>query len=338
MTIDQFIDRVNSNIPTEGQRVEGDFSVFAQTGLPFYVLVSGNTVSTPVMFEGKNGMKYLGESQQLDISKPGPKTSWSSIRVFQSEGEYQSVEVQVFAKNLPSSTKTASMNNLAGLPSLGNSSMSSKRVNGVKGYIESDNELLDGAEILIPMDAFSITELSDVNLSEVSSSVASYLLENNVPVELTASNVIGAWETGSDNIWKDYFIKGIKPNAIQSDDESLSFEDFKEMKLVDIDSFKSDSLRFDARIKEIVDVSDQGYIGESISDDFVLVEINNGPGTTFSRTALVQLPSSLENPAILKNAESSDQQEKIISRKQMIIYLAGAIALAFILYLIFRKK
>lgn len=340
MTVDQFVDRVNSNIPTEGLRVEGDFSSFAQTGLPFYLLRSGSTITTPITFEGKNGMKFLSQAQQLEISKPGPKKSWSAIKVFQSEGEYKSVQVQVYGKYQGKST-SKKVDGSSTDPfeySLGPGPMTTKNVDGVKGFIESDNELLNGAEVLIPMEAFSISQFSDVNISEVTIGVAPYLLENEVPVELTSANVLGAWESGADNVWTDFFIKGIKPSSIESSEGSISFEDFKEMKLVDVESFKNDSMRFDAKIKEIVEVNDPRYIGGNVTDDYVLVEINNGPGTAYNRTALVQLPGSLENNAVVRDAGKEVEEEKRKNQKTMLAYILGGLGVVVILYFLFRKK
>ncbi len=331
MTIDQFVDRVNSNIPTEGVKVLGDFSVFGKAGFPYYLLRVEEEVSPASFYEGKNGAMFLSNENMSATQQTGLKRNWSSIKGFYSKGEFRSVQVETPSNESPKYIKSKVGGKGTELPSLGSVATKTINIDGVKGIIDSDNVLLDGAEIIIPFDAFLIEEFSDVNISDVSVDVAKYLMENEVSVELSGAKVLGAWK-GSDisNVWTDYFLLG-KETEILSDDRN--FEDLKDISLLDTKQAQTKSLTQDSKITEVIDSYDSDFIGTSVNENYALVR--SGVGMNES-TLLVQIGLPKENKSSTSN-QLDKNQKKSKTNKTILIGL-GLIALAIVGYFIFRNR
>ena len=332
MTIDTFVDRVNSNIPTEGVKVIGDFSVFGKAGFPYYLLRAAEEVTPAAFYDGKQSAKYLSKENISLAQQTGLKRNWNSIKGFYSKGEYRSVQVQTPTNDVKYiKSKTSKGQGISQpLISLGGVSTKTINVDGVKGIIDSDSEILDGAEILIPFEAFQIEEYSDVNISNISIDVAKYLMENNVSVELSGAKVIGAWK-GSDisNVWTDYFILG-KETPVGNDQ---TFQDLKEISLLDTKQAQIKSLTQDSKITEVIDSYDSDYIGTSVTDNYALVQSGRGMNES---TLLVQIGS----PEVKKSSTSepsNENQNQSKNTKAILIGLA-VIGVAVVGYFIYRNR
>ena len=330
MTIDTFVDRVNSNIPTEGMKIEGDFSVFGKAGFPYYLLRVEEEVTPASFYEGKKGAMFLSNEFMSTTQQTGLKRNWSAIKGFYSKGEYRSVQVETPSNEPPKYLKSKVGGKGTALPSLGSVSTKTIKVDGVKGIIDSDNALLDGAEILIPFDAFSIEEFSDVNISDISVDVAKYLMENEVSVELSGAKVLGAWK-GSDisNVWTDYFLLG-KETPVGNEN---TFQELKDISLLDPKQAQTKSLTQDSKITEVIDSYDSDFIGTSVNENYALVR--SGVGMNES-TLLVQIGKPTENKSSTSN--QSDENQKQSKTNKTILIGLGIIATAVVGYFIFRNR
>lgn len=334
MTIDQFVDRVNSNIPTQGVKVLGDFSVFGKAGFPFYLLKVGTEIEPANFYQGKEGKMYLSPENITDAQEPGEKRNWSSITGFYSEGEFRSVQVKTkVLNNAPVQKKTQKSftGEAVALPSLGVIEDKTINVDGVKGIIDSDSAVLDGAEILIPFEAFSIEEFSDVNISNITVDVANFLMDNNVSVELTGANVIGAWKGDNLNdVWKDYFILG-KTSKINNGE--TSFEEFKTTQLLDPLQQQTNSLTEDVKITEVIDSYDSEFIGTESQKNYVIVQAGSGMNES---SMLVEIGS----PVVTKSSTSDQDENKNAknTKTKALLIGAGVIGVLVIGYLVYRSR
>lgn len=332
MTIDQFVDRVNSNIPTQGVKVLGDFSVFGKAGFPFYLLKVGSEIEPANFYQGKKGNMYLSGKDLTMDQEPGEKRNWSSITGFYSDGEYRSVQVTTKVLNNADVQKTTKKSSTGvALPSLGVIEDKTINVDGVKGIIDSDSALLDGAEILIPFEAFSIEEFSDVNISSITVDVANYLMDNNVSVELTGANVIGAWKGDNLNdVWKDYFILG-KTSTINNGE--TSFEEFKTSQLLDPLKQQTNSLTEDVKITEVIDTYDSEFIGTESDKNYVVVQAGSGMNES---SMLVEIGS----PVVTKSSTSNQDENKNAknTKTKALLIGAGVIGVLVIGYLVYRSR
>ena len=332
MTIDQFVDRVNSNIPTQGVKVLGDFSVFGKAGFPFYLLKVGSEIEPANFYQGKKGNMYLSGKDLTMAQEPGEKRNWSSITGFYSDGEYRSVQVRTKVLNNADVQKTTKKSTTGvALPSLGVIEDQTINVDGVKGIIDSDSAVLDGAEILIPFEAFSIEEFSDVNISSITVDVANYLMDNNVSVELTGANVIGAWKGDNLNdVWKDYFILG-KASTINNGE--TSFEEFKTTQLLDPLQQQTISLTEDVKITEVIDTYDSEFIGTESDKNYVVVQAGSGMNES---SMLVEIGS----PVVTKSSTSDQDENKNAknTKTKALLIGAGVIGVLVIGYLVYRSR
>jgi len=327
MTIDQFVDRVNSNLPTDGVRVDGDFSVFAKTGVPFYVTRTAETATGPSFYQGKDANKYL--SPQLMEVQLGMNKNWKAISVFNSEGEFGSVMVNVPAKT-QNTTKTKK-GTTTSLPQLGGPQTATIKKDGVKGFIESSDIRLDGAEILIPFEAFTLNEYKDVNIANISVSVAETLMDNDVTVDLSGASIIGAWKAQSDemtDVWLDYFILEKKPDVLGDN----TFEDLENASLKNIDQALLESYTQDAQIVDVISDYSTEFIGSASDESYALVEYGNDMNQT---QVLVKINPQEENLQV-NVEETKDPTSKRMNT--MIIYGVVALGIIVVLVMLFRKK